>query len=235
MILENIACILAMTTRSKAYVCEMIKEHIFPSHFLIMAEKEEEFTKEKEKREGENIYFNSAKTMMQLLENTGVSYEVLTTKDINDELMYQKISSLNQNYIIYSGYGGGILKSALFEMGKKFLHVHAGLLPQFRGSTTAYYSLLEQNQIGATAIFLEKEIDAGKVITSDVFMPPEDRTLIDYYYEPYVRSKVLIKALKLYAKLGEFPEVSQKEEAETYYIIHPVLKHIAIMMKEEER
>ena len=121
----------------------------------------------------------------------------------------------------------------MFQLGKKFLHVHAGVLPKYRGSTTAYYSLLEKNKIGATAIFLEKEIDAGKIVTSEVFPPPEDRTTIDYYYEPYVRARVLAKALKLYVEAGEFPETSQAEGAETYYIIHPVLKHIAIMMKEE--
>lgn len=232
MILDDVACILAMTTRSKAYVCEMIKQQILPSFFLVMAQKEE-FTMEKEKERDENTYFESAKTMQQLLDKSKVPYEVVETKDINGELMYQKIKELNQNYVIYSGYGGAILKPFLFQMGKKFLHVHAGVLPKYRGSTTAYYSLLEKNKIGATAIFLEKEIDAGKIVTSEVFPPPEDRTTIDYYYEPYVRARVLAKALKLYVAAGEFPETSQAEGAETYYIIHPVLKHIAIMMKEE--
>lgn len=232
MILDDVACILAMTTRSKAYVCEMIKQQILPSFFLVMAQKEE-FTMEKEKERDENTYFESAKTMQQLLDKSKVPYEVVETKDINGELMYQKIKELNQKYLIYSGYGGAILKPFLFQMGKKFLHVHAGVLPKYRGSTTAYYSLLEKNKIGATAIFLEKEIDAGKIVTSEVFPPPEDRTTIDYYYEPYVRARVLAKALKLYVEAGEFPETSQAEGAETYYIIHPVLKHIAIMMKEE--
>lgn len=232
MILDDVACILAMTTRSKAYVCEMIKQQILPSFFLVMAQKEE-FTMEKEKERDENTYFESAKTMQQLLDKSKVPYEVVETKDINGELMYQKIKELNQKYLIYSGYGGAILKPFLFQMGKKFLHVHAGVLPKYRGSTTAYYSLLEKNKIGATAIFLEKEIDAGKIVTSEVFPPPEDRTTIDYYYEPYVRARVLAKALKLYVATGEFPETSQAEGAETYYIIHPVLKHIAIMMKEE--
>lgn len=232
MILDDVACILAMTTRSKAYVCEMIKQQILPSFFLVMAQKEE-FTMEKEKERDENTYFESAKTMQQLLDKSKVPYEVVETKDINGELMYQKIKELNQNYLIYSGYGGAILKPFLFQMGKKFLHVHAGVLPKYRGSTTAYYSLLEKNKIGATAIFLEKEIDAGKIVTSEVFPPPEDRTTIDYYYEPYVRARVLAKALKLYVEAGEFPETSQAEGAETYYIIHPVLKHIATMMKEE--
>ncbi len=232
MILDDVACILAMTTRSKAYVCEMIKQQILPSFFLVMAQKEE-FTMEKEKERDENTCFESAKTMQQLLDKSKVPYEVVETKDINGELMYQKIKELNQNYLIYSGYGGAILKPFLFQLGKKFLHVHAGVLPKYRGSTTAYYSLLEKNKIGATAIFLEKEIDAGKIVTSEVFPPPEDRTTIDYYYEPYVRARVLAKALKLYVEAGEFPETSQAEGAETYYIIHPVLKHIAIMMKEE--
>ena len=108
MILDDVACILAMTTRSKAYVCEMIKQQILPSFFLVMAQKEE-FTMEKEKERDENTCFESAKTMQQLLDKSKVPYEVVETKDINGELMYQKIKELNQNYLIYSGYGGAIL------------------------------------------------------------------------------------------------------------------------------
>ena len=37
---------------------------------------------------------------------------------------------------------------------KKFLHVHGGYLPDYKGSTTNYYSLINENTIGASAIFL---------------------------------------------------------------------------------
>ena len=53
---------------------------------------------------------------------------------------------------------------------------------------------------------------------------------IDYIYEPYIRSKVLIKALNQYLKQGTLASYKQNQEgAETYFIIHPVLKHLAIV------
>ena len=59
---------------------------------------------------------------------------------------------------------------------------------------------------------------------------------IDYIYEPYIRSKVLIKVLEKYLSSGELTGCAQSMEgAETYFIIHPVLKHIALLgMKKEQ-
>lgn len=57
---------------------------------------------------------------------------------------------------------------------------------------------------------------------------------IDYIYEPYIRSRVLIKAIEQYLEKGELTSVGQTPEgAETYYIIHPLLKHLAIMGMEK--
>ena len=138
--------------------------------------------------------------------------------------------------MIYSGYGGYILKPHLFQLGRKYIHVHAGILPEYRGSTTVYYSYLQDRMFGATAIFLSEGIDEGEIIVCDTFAVPKEAVDIDYIYEPYMRSRVLIKAIKKYLSDGAFISGRQNADgAETYFIIHPVLKHIAMLGIEKEQ
>lgn len=235
--LENVACVLAVSTRSLVYLQALQNEGILPQFCLILSEdKAELYDKFPIKiTEKQYQYADLSATIGDILNNHNVPYEVLGTKDINSEDALRRIKQIPQKYLIYSGYGGCILKRPLFEIDKKWIHVHAGRLPMYRGSTTAYYSILNEKKISATAIFMNAEIDKGNIICSDDFDVPDKGVNIDYLYEPYVRSKVLAKALKQYEKNGKFEEHEQKmDKAETYFIIHPVLKHIALMGLEHD-
>ena len=83
--------------------------------------------------------------------------------------------------------------------------------------------------ITATAFFMSKGIDAGNIIAKKVFKKPS-MPYIDYEYDSYIRSKVLLEIMKDYAANGKFSSVLQNpDESEMYFIIHPVLKHLAIL------
>ena len=109
--------------------------------------------------------------------------------------------------------------------GKRFLHVHGGYLPDYKGSTTNYYSLLDGNNMGATSIFLSEEIDSGPILVKKQFPAPDDRKDIDHFYDSILRAKVLVDTLKEYSMNGKFIfGENTNGKGETYYIIHPVLK-----------
>lgn len=75
---------------------------------------------------------------------------------------------------------------------------------------------------------MEFAYDMAKSCGCDV-VKFQKRTLIDLYYDPFIRSEPLIDVLRYYAENGDFPVESQESiDGETYFIIHPVLKHIAI-------
>lgn len=237
MILEEFALLASDTARTKAYLQAMIREEKLPGICVVYSDdilgmKEEA---EKYQRSGEEEkYFDRNIPILFSLNEAGISYLLLENKDINSDQMKDVLLGLGQKYLIYSGYGGYILKEHLFHMDKKFIHVHAGILPQYRGSTTAYYSFLQEKEFGATAIFLSEGIDEGEMIVQETFPVPEERVNIDYIYEPYIRSRVLIKAIEQYLEKGELTSARQTPEgAETYYIIHPLLKHLAIMGMEK--
>jgi methionyl-tRNA formyltransferase len=77
---------------------------------------------------------------------------------------------------------------------------------------------------------LNEEIDSGPVLLRRKFPPPANRQAIDHIYDSAARAKVLIQTLQDYVKSGSWHfEFPVNAGGETYYIIHPVLKHIAIL------
>ena len=237
MILEEFALLASDTARTKAYLQAMIREEKLPGICVVYSDNiagmKEEAEKYQQNNESEK-YFDRDIPILFSLNEENIPYILIENKDINSEQMKDALSGLPQKYIIYSGYGGYILKAHLFHINKKFIHVHAGILPQYRGSTTAYYSFLQDREFGATAIFLNEGIDEGEIIVQDTFPVPEEAVNIDYIYEPYTRSKVLLKALNQYLEQGTLVSFRQNQDgAETYFIIHPLLKHLAIMVIEK--
>ena len=178
------------------------------------------------------FFFDIDEPIHYSLETANIPYIEIESKDINSEIMMCAIQNISAKYIIYSGYGGYILKSELFQLNKKFIHIHAGILPQYRGSTTVYYSYLDDKTMGATAIFLNEKIDEGEMILQEKFYLCNEEIIpnVDYIYDPYIRSKVLIKVLKKYSEEKCLTsKIQETKDANTYYIIHPLLKHIALL------
>ena len=237
MILEEIGMLAAVTSRTRAYLQALVKADEIPGYVVLFTDDTEkldqEFRSYDAEERVEQRYFDDEEPVLFTLESHHIPYRIVDSKDINSDEMAKVIQELPQKYLIYSGYGGAILKPHLFGLGKKFLHIHAGLLPYYRGSTTAYFSILQEQKIGATAIFLSEGIDEGNMITGSSFEIPKEEVDIDYIYEPYIRSGVLLDAIREYHSSHGFAEKKQSVEgAETYYIIHPVLKHLAIKKTE---
>lgn len=235
--IDQIGLIGGNTTRTKAYLQTLFKNDIFINKCYIMSNNKNALLQEAKEYIDEvdnkdEKYFSIKEPVLYTLRKYEIDYEIIESEDINSTIISDKIKTASEEFLIYSGFGGQILKEHLFELGKKYIHVHAGILPQYRGSTTVYYSMINENSCGASAIFLNPKIDEGDVITSDSYPIPTEEVNIDYIYEPWVRAKVLQKALEQYENNGNFNSKSQTSEGENiYYIIHPVLKHIALMQK----
>lgn len=233
MILNDFALLLSDTARSKAYLQAMIQEDKKPAICIVYSDDIAKMKRDSEeyKDKGRAVnYFDIDEPILYSLHESDIDYILLKDKNINSPQMEDILREVKQKYIIYSGYGGYILKPHLFRLDKKFIHVHAGILPQYRGSTTIYYSFLQERILGATAIFLNEGIDEGKIITQETFAIPGEPIDIDYIYEPFMRSRVLMKVINqylLYGYLTAYPQ--DKKEEETYFIIHPVLKHLAML------
>lgn len=212
----------ADTTRTKHYLKELIRNKFLPTYVLLLLNCDSKLLPGQDSK--------SEKELVDLLKNAGIEYEVSPNSDINSNEVLTIISDRVESVFIFSGYGGVLLGDDILSSGKKFLHIHGGYLPDYKGSTTNYFSLINENKIGASSLFLTNEIDCGPVLLRKKFTPPENRTEIDHVYDSKARAKVLIKTLQLYVESGSFNfELENNKGGETFYIIHPVLKHLSIL------
>lgn len=238
MILSDIGMLAVESNRTRLYLQQMVKYQLLPSMVLLM---EDPTKKTPEGVAAERVQhrqavlhgedgFDLTLSVRDYLEMNNIPYQVLPWLDPNNAEVVRAVGNCQASILIYSGPGGAILRQEILLVGKKFLHVHPGFLPGFGGSTTIYYSLLKENICGASAFFLTDKIDAGPIIRREVYPPPADRTTIDLWYDPFIRSDLLMKVLKDYVENGKMEPRPQPEGGgETYFIIHPVLKHIAIL------
>ena len=89
-------------------------------------------------------------------------------------------------------------------------------------------SILKENKIGASSIFINQKIDEGPIIISKK-INPSSKLNIDYLLDPLLRAEVLILTLKKILKNNEIDvEYQVKSDGKNYFVIHPVLKNLAI-------
>ena len=228
MYLNKVAMVAADTTRTKYYLRELIRNKFFPTYVLLLLNCDAKLLPGQDSGESES-------ELVELLKNAGIEYEISPNSDINSNEVLTIISNRVEPVFIFSGFGGVLLGDDVLSSSKKFLHIHGGYLPDYKGSTTNYYSLINENTIGASSMFLTKEIDCGPVLLRKKFSPPENRTEIDHIYDSEARAKVLIETLEYYVESGSFNfELENNKGGETFYIIHPVLKHLSILQGGEE-
>lgn len=243
--LSDIGMIAGDTSRSRAYLQALVQNNLLPNFVLVLEDatdkplpgqigKTQTAKGSKQVVESDECWseahFDSSQPIQALLDKQGIFYEKTTSRDINEPSVIEAIRRRPESVFIYSGFGGALLRKDVLSVGKQFLHVHGGYLPDYKGSTTNYYSLIVENTLGASAIFLSEEIDCGPVLLRRKFPPPVNRQVIDHIYDSGARAKVLVETLNRYLERGgwEF-ELPANNGGETYYIIHPVLKHIAIL------
>ena len=230
--------IVADTSRSRAYINSLLKNELKPSWVLLLDDfssrqtlpgKAKNIQKVEIDENWPEANFNPNEPIINLLKRYNLKFDIANSKDINDEKVINLIKNSQPKVLIYSGYGGAILRNEILNLGKDFLHIHGGYLPEYKGSTTNYYSLLNENFIGASSIFLTKEIDCGPIFRRFKTNPNIERNKLDHIYDSAIRSRVLIDTIKYFKKNYPNYENLNNKKGETYYIIHPVLKHIAIL------
>ena len=223
MYLTDIAMVAADTSRTLCYFKVLIRNGLLPAYVLLLLNSEAKLLPGQKTNESKD-------QLLTLLKDANIHYEISPNNDINSVEVVTQIENREESVFIFSGFGGVLLRDNILATGKKFLHVHGGYLPDYKGSTTNYFSLINENTIGASSIFITKDIYCGLVLLRRKFAPPAQRETIDHIYDSEVRAKVLVETLQKYVADGKFNfELQSNLGGETFYIIHPVLKHISIL------
>ena len=128
--------------------------------------------------------------------------------DINNNQIVSEIISKNCDLLVC--YGSSIIKSRLLEVFKgKFLNVHLGLSPYYRGSGTNVWPLInnEPDMVGATFMHIDSGIDTGKIIhqiRADVFLGDSPHS---------IGNRLIRKMCETYAEvIANYPKLEKVEQ-----------------------
>ncbi|MDA9006531.1 hypothetical protein N9J36_02825 [Litoricola sp.] len=237
----NILFLAADTARSKGYGQALLKNNLFLKNSVLITDvNSRPGAPQNNVIPDERLYDNILVPDLQVslrstLEELSENLIENDSGSINDDSIHSIIKNTHPDLVIYSGFGGEIVRTSTLDLGPKFLHLHSGDLPDYKGSTTIYYSILNREQCCVTAILLSAGIDEGEIILKRYFDRPTKKMDIDYLYDVSIRSQVLVDALKLWAENARFVNTTlqNRQDGEVYYVIHPILKHLAIMSLEE--
>ena len=224
--MSKIGIILTPDSRSKAYLQKIIKNNFVLDEIIFMNDKRNSPKYDIDLIEqSKKNFFDVTTSVESTLKNNNLKYHEFNFVDINHQELISYLKKSTIDFYIFTG--GGILKTDILNSGVKFVHFHSGIVPVYRGSTTFYYSILNETKCGVTAYVMDKHLDTGEVIHQKTFLKP-DHKFIDEIYDSHIRSETLIEVMKKeLIQKSEFKK--QVSEGETYYIIHPVLKHIAML------
>lgn len=230
--LKGITLLAAQTPRSQAYIQCLVAHELLPDHVIILGEDVPSAHPHTHFRGDWRgiILPNLAQPVSLTCEQAGIPVSRILTADVNAEDTAQRIRSIAPRMIIYSGIGGQIVSDRILNLGPKLLHMHSGWLPEYRGSTTLFYALLNNEQPGVTALFLDRTIDTGPIVARCHYPKPPQGMDLDRVYDAAIRADTLAQVMRQYARTGVLPTPEQQQGVgKSYYVIHPVLKHLAIL------
>jgi len=223
----KIGIILLENERSKSYIQKIIHNKIILNDIILLSNNSiiKKYTSKQKILSFQNG-FQIDESVEKTLRNNKLNFKKFNFSEINHPKLIKYLINLDSKYFIFSG--GGILKTEILNIGKKFLHLHPGIVPYFRGSTCFYYSILKNNDCGVTAFIMDESLDTGNIVLKKTFSKP-NHEFIDEIYDAHIRSETLIDVLKNNLLDKENFQKQDNSIGETYFIIHPVLKHIAIL------
>ncbi len=233
-ILKEIGLLLVPNIRGMLYLDAFVRHGVLPGSIIVqgtdnLARDLRNYPREFFKRYAE--FFSLDKDLHYYQNNYPLNLLRLSEKDVNSASLQQIVQQSPEEYFFFTG--GGIIRQPLFATEKKFIHIHPGRLPDYKGSTCLYYELLREGRCAATSFFMAPGLDTGNIILSADFQPPQipaaDWYFFDFIYDAWIRAQVMALTLKTYLDNGCFPsKIQAKDQGDLYYVIHPFLKHLAL-------
>lgn len=154
--------------------------------------------------------------------------------DYNDQILIKLIKKNSRNAFLYTN--GGIVPNELTSNKSiKIIHLHPGIVPDFKGSDCLLWSALKTKSLGASCFYMNSGIDEGSIIHTKRFDLPKMPSLIPflnkelettayrallYSIDPHLRASLLIEVLNKYPdiNLKFLPCNKQKFEVEFAYL-----------------
>ena len=205
--MKNLGLIISQTKRSLSYLKILKKIDIKIDVIIVYGNKVENLKK-----------YNSFKSKIYYFKFKKIS-----------KLISNKILSLTTKNFIVSPYPGEIIRDENLLKKKSLFHVHPGKLPEYKGSTIIYYTILNKKKVYCSVIKLSKNLDQGKVFFRKSFITPASLNESDYNsFDNKIRSLTLKSFI---SKPPKLIKQNKYKYFENYFTIHPILRKIAFDKK----
>ena len=207
---KNFGIIFSNTKRSFQYLTYLRKMNLNPSIIIVYSKKKLSIKFKKLLSKYKFCFFS--------------------TNDINNNKIEKKLLSLPEKYFIYSGYPSQIIYNSKLLNQKILLHSHTGKFPNFKGSTTIFYSILKTNSIWCTTFRMTSKLDTGKIFLIKKYKYDNDLFTDFDKFDNLIRIKNLGKILK--SNLIRRRTIRKKNSEEYYYVAHPLIRCLAKLKSE---
>ena len=232
-VLKGVIMIACASARSQAYIQAMLAKGMMPDEVIFLGpDTERDHSSSRQTLNWCGLKLPDLReSFSTTCAKNGIRVRTTKAADVNSDEVLQALVETNAHLVIYSGIGGQIVEKRILEAGPRFLHMHAGWLPEYRGSTTVYYSLLNGDSPSVSAIFLDVSIDTGPILKRQNYPTPPSWMDVDLVYDAAIRADLLCQVMELHKEQGELvPKAAQDPSiGRAYFVIHPVLKHIALL------
>lgn len=200
--MKKIIMICSQSNSSKYLYNNIVKSHSISKVIIVQKEKRFVFLKKRIRKLGFGkvigqmlflIYtrlFLRKKAIKRICEinkdfNLG-NHEIPLSKvkyieSVNSLEMEKLLEQQNPDLIIING--TPIIKENIINSTKaKFLNIHAGITPKYRGVHGGYWSLFngEENLFGVTTHFVDKGIDTGSILEQRIIKVHKDDNFLTY-------------------------------------------------------
>lgn len=206
--------ILSDTKRSYNYLNELLKNKIKIYEIIIYSKKELFYLKD-----------------IILKINSHTKLNIIKSNSINSKLINNLLLSSKNEKFLFSGYSGEIIRNMKILKNKKLLHCHSGKIPNFRGSTTIYYSLILTKKIYCTLFRLTNKIDTGKIYFIKKFNPPKITKTIENNFDNFIRAKTISSFCNNNKKKLKESKKLNANNNNYYYIAHPIIRSLILNKK----
>ncbi len=203
--------ILSNNLRSYEYLKLLIKNQKYPKYIIYLDYKNNNKLKKK---------------IFSIIKKGGIKHKSFKANNIDKIIIKKFLLNLKEKIIVYSGYAGKIVKSKNIFKQKILLHSHSGKLPNYKGSTAIYYSLIQEKKIYCSTFVMNSNIDEGKILLIKKYPLIKNYKNLDNY-DNKIRAKNILETLDNFSFL-----MSRRKRFNNkfspYYIIHPILRYIAL-------
>lgn len=236
-IVPGMAAILCNSARSKAYIQRLVSLGLLPERVIFLGD-ETRGTKTASPGRWEGLFLpDLGQAPTVTCTAAGIPVTHIKAANVNDPAVRAALQDHKVRVVLYAGLGGQIVSADTLNSGAQFLHMHSGWLPEYRGSTTLYYALLNGDMPAVSALWLDPQIDTGPVLARRAYPRPAPGMEVDQLYDASIRADLMGQIVSNIAQHGTDGLASDPLEGSecVYYVIHPVLKHVALLALSGQR